>query len=194
VAAVGVGVSAGHASFVLVTELDAVGCGVSAGTAFLTLKTPLAAVGAGVSSGTASLSRARAISATGTGVGAGHALVGSTLQLSATGTGISAGIALPQVPGVLPLAATGVGVSAGTAALSYVAITRQLKYRWRLDDGSESGATWDAAENTIITVAKGTKRRWRVQLDNRGDPAGLAARVEYRRSDIADSWKKVPIS
>lgn len=58
----------------------------------------------------------------------------------------------------------------------------QSAYRWRNDDGSESGATWQAAENTGVSVNTLTNIRLRVQTNTGGgDPASEAVRLEYRK-------------
>lgn len=67
-------------------------------------------------------------------------------------------------------------------------------FRWRADDGSESGATWLAAENAQITITDGSKIRLRFggeeTVGNFGDLGG--ATVEYRIN--GGSWGTVPSS
>jgi hypothetical protein len=58
----------------------------------------------------------------------------------------------------------------------------QSAYRWRADDGSETTATWLAAENTSITRAKATNTRLRVQVDATGDLATTQYQLEYKLS------------
>jgi hypothetical protein len=43
---------------------------------------------------------------------------------------------------------------------------RQTNYRWRNDDGSETSATWKAAQNTPITINDTSTLRLRMELDN----------------------------
>jgi hypothetical protein len=55
----------------------------------------------------------------------------------------------------------------------------QSGFRFRHDDGSETGATWDAAENTNISAAAGTKRV-RAALKASGNPAAITPRWEWQ--------------
>lgn len=68
----------------------------------------------------------------------------------------------------------------GVAAASTL---EQEGYRWRNDDGSESAATWLAAQDTNITQPSETNTRLRVLLDTTGDPATTQYRLDYKRSD-----------
>lgn len=72
----------------------------------------------------------------------------------------------------------------------FVSIT-QSHYRWGLDDGTEAGHTFAAAEDTGITVATGLRRLLRVQLDETGGADDTAAyTLQYKRSDEgADQWR-----
>ncbi len=56
-------------------------------------------------------------------------------------------------------------------------------HRFRNDDGSESTATWKAAEDTNVTVPRDTKLRLRVQVDVTGDQG--SSPVEFRVRDPA---------
>lgn len=66
----------------------------------------------------------------------------------------------------------------------------QSRYRWRNDDGSESSATWAAAENAALTAPTLTPRRLRVQLDATGDPASKRFKLQYRK--VGDgTWRDI---
>lgn len=71
------------------------------------------------------------------------------------------------------------------------AMITQSAYRFGLDDGTESGHGWEAAENTPITVATGTRRLLRVQLNETGGADNTAAyTLQYKRSDEGDDqWR-----
>jgi hypothetical protein len=77
--------------------------------------------------------------------------------------------------------------SSGVAAL----IRTQYAFRWRYDDGSETTATWLAAENTNITRGKTTNTRLRIQVDTSGgDPPSEALKLQYRK--VGDTtWKDI---
>lgn len=66
----------------------------------------------------------------------------------------------------------------------------QTRYRWRNDDGSESGASWAAEESTELARAAGITSRLRVQVDASGDPPAQSLRLQYRK--LGDSqWFEV---
>lgn len=71
--------------------------------------------------------------------------------------------------------------------------TRDLEgYRWRNDDGSETSATWAAAQDTGVTAATGAPRRLRTIINATGDPASTQYRLQYRRQgDPATEWEDV---
>lgn len=66
----------------------------------------------------------------------------------------------------------------------------QARYRWRNDDGSESAATWAAAENTTLALPKNTPRRLRVQVQSTNDKPSASYKLQYRKSGDA-SWKDI---
>ena len=72
-----------------------------------------------------------------------------------------------------------------TAGIGGAAALAQSRFRWRLDDGSESGASWDGAENAALTAAPGT-RRLRAQVAATGDPVSSTFRLEYRKVGDTD--------
>jgi hypothetical protein len=69
----------------------------------------------------------------------------------------------------------------------------QLKYRWALDDAVEGAATWDAGEDTPISVSKGDRRRARIMVNATGNPSAFEGLLQFRRKDIADSWRDVEL-
>lgn len=70
------------------------------------------------------------------------------------------------------------------------ATLEQTHYRFRNDDGSETTATWAAAEDTPISLAKNTPVRLRVEIGATGDPANAAYKLQYRK--VGDStWRDI---
>lgn len=68
----------------------------------------------------------------------------------------------------------------------------QEGFRWRNDDGSESAATWAAAQDTNITEDKNITKRLRVLVNATGDPASTSFQLEVKKSTDPDSaYKKV---
>jgi hypothetical protein len=67
----------------------------------------------------------------------------------------------------------------------------QTHARWGLDDGTESGHTFAAAEDTPITAAAGLRRLLRVQLDETAGASDVGGKtVQYKRSDEGtDQWR-----
>jgi hypothetical protein len=66
----------------------------------------------------------------------------------------------------------------------------QEGFRFRNDDGSESAATWLAAQDTNITQPLNTNTRLRVLLDASGDPAAGTYQLEWQK--VSEGvWRKV---
>lgn len=66
----------------------------------------------------------------------------------------------------------------------------QSHFRWRNDDGSETTATWVAAEDTNVTIAALTPKRLRVEITATNDPASAAYKLQYRK--VGDTyWRDV---
>lgn len=66
----------------------------------------------------------------------------------------------------------------------------QKRFRWRNDDGSETTATWAAAEDADISVAALTPKRLRMQVAATGDPAAKAFKLQYRK--VGDlTWRDI---
>lgn len=69
-------------------------------------------------------------------------------------------------------------------------VLEQTHYRFRNDDGSETTATWAAAEDTPISLAKNTPVRLRVEIGATNDPASAAYKLQYRK--VGDStWRDI---
>jgi hypothetical protein len=69
----------------------------------------------------------------------------------------------------------------------------QEGFRFRNDDGSESAASWAAAQDTGITAAAGSARRLRMLTDNSGQGvSNQTVTLQYKRDDEASSeWRDV---
>lgn len=78
-----------------------------------------------------------------------------------------------------------------TSAGPSTPVLEQTRYRWGLDDGTETGHTFAAAENTAVTLAAGDTRLLRIQVDETaGVATGLRPVVQWRRSDEpATEWR-----
>jgi hypothetical protein len=73
----------------------------------------------------------------------------------------------------------------------------QEGYRWRDDDGSESGASWLQNQDTNHQMDHGSTDniRLRILTDYEGDPDAEAVQLEYKEAgDPASEWRKVPTS
>lgn len=66
----------------------------------------------------------------------------------------------------------------------------QEGYRWRADDGSETGATWLAAQDSNITRATSLATRLRMLIDASDDPPGTQYQLEYKLA-AASTYRKV---
>lgn len=69
----------------------------------------------------------------------------------------------------------------------------QSRFRWGVDDGSESAHTWEAAESTNISLAAGVSRLLRAQLDFSGDFASTAFTLRYQKNGTG-GYVAVPVS
>ena len=74
-------------------------------------------------------------------------------------------------------------------AYEFIPIT-QLRFRWRMDDGNEDGATWAQAESANITVPAGDVRRLRFLVDTSGDTASVTYQLEMKEANDA-TWRVV---
>ncbi|RYZ21201.1 MAG: hypothetical protein EOP49_47160, partial [Sphingobacteriales bacterium] len=74
-------------------------------------------------------------------------------------------------------------------AIIIVPFVNQTKYRWRNDDGSETAATWRAAENTAITLNDTSSvLRCRLELQNNsGSTHTVNESLEYS-SNAGATW------
>jgi hypothetical protein len=76
------------------------------------------------------------------------------------------------------------------ASVSY----EQEGFRFRKDDGSESAATWEAAQDTAISKGKSTNVRLRTTVVATGDPATAQVTLQYRKvGDAVTEWRDVPL-
>lgn len=74
-----------------------------------------------------------------------------------------------------------------------VATLDQYGFRGRNDDGSESTATWKAAQNTGFTITPDQDFRLRLGINASGDPASASYKAQYRKVGDA-SWRDVDTS
>jgi hypothetical protein len=90
--------------------------------------------------------------------------------------------------GVSPPVSWGAGpiLIGGLAA----ALLVQEGFRWYADNGSESGSTAQATQDTSITLAADTPTRLRVLIDATGNPPATLFKLQYRRVG-GSSWKDV---
>lgn len=71
-------------------------------------------------------------------------------------------------------------------------VLEQEGYRWRNDDGSETTATWKAAQDTTVTLPAGTVTRLRVIVNATGDPSSGQYKLEYRK--VGDTaWRNMDV-
>jgi len=63
----------------------------------------------------------------------------------------------------------------------------QEGFRWRNDNGSESTATWAAAQDVDVTKGKETTIRLRVLLDVTGIVTSEQFQLEFKKNGDADS-------
>lgn len=74
--------------------------------------------------------------------------------------------------------------------LSAVTAVEQEGYRWRNDDGTETTATWKAAQDTTVTLNPSDVARLRVIVNATNDPASANYKLQYRK--VGDpSWKNI---
>lgn len=71
-----------------------------------------------------------------------------------------------------------------------VATLDQEGFRWRNDDGSESSATWKAAQDTDVTLASNASARLRVLVNTTLDADAKTFELQYRKVG-ATGWNKV---
>ena len=73
-----------------------------------------------------------------------------------------------------------------------LASREQDSFRFEDDDGSESGSTFLAAQNTDITRSTESPFRVRVGMQATGDPPAESATLQYKEtSDAATEWRDV---
>ncbi|MBV9961012.1 MAG: T9SS type A sorting domain-containing protein, partial [Parafilimonas sp.] len=76
------------------------------------------------------------------------------------------------------------------------AFTTQGVWRWRNDDGSETAATWKAAQNTPITIhSKDSVIRLRIELYNNGSGGLLdGALFEDSSNEVGGHWDTIKLA
>jgi hypothetical protein len=68
----------------------------------------------------------------------------------------------------------------------------QEGFRWREDDGNESGASWLETQDTALSRAAGATTRLRVLVDTDGNTPTGQMKIQYKRDDEADSeWRDI---
>lgn len=71
----------------------------------------------------------------------------------------------------------------------------QVHYNWRNNNGSETGATAAANEDTATDTIAGTIMRLRLEINNAGDATSSAAfRLEYQANGTSSAWTQVATS
>jgi hypothetical protein len=70
------------------------------------------------------------------------------------------------------------------------ATVEQEGFRWRNDDGSETTATWAAAQDANLTAPLDTPKRLRVLVNATGDYPSSQYQLEYRIKTTG-TWRKV---
>jgi hypothetical protein len=69
----------------------------------------------------------------------------------------------------------------------------QEGFRWRDDDGDETGASWIELQDVQMTGPTGENRRLRVLLDANGNPVQIDPQLEYRVKGSGLPWRKVEL-
>lgn len=103
--------------------------------------------------------------------------------------------------GAAGTASYGIANHTGTVRMSGIVVeikgvmgsVEQEGYRWRDDDGSESGASWLASQDGNITRPSETTTRLRTLLNATDDPDSAQYQLEYKKS-TASTYTKVPLS
>lgn len=112
--------------------------------------------------------------------------IAGTVDLSSFGSGQ---LNLDQSDADPDQALIGYWAMAGNAAT----LTREQEgFRWRADDGSESAASWLAAQDTNVSRAADEITRLRMLTDVSGDAPAEGLKLQYRRQG-ATTWRDVPV-
>lgn len=121
--------------------------------------------------------------------GGGSGIVSCYRDTGSSGDGRQASIpAFPTIPNPTTLSQNTYQLS---IYLTYTAAAlTQSRFRFRNDDGSETTATWAAAEDADISVAALTAKRLRVQVAATGDPSAKSFKLQYRK--VGDgTWRDI---
>lgn len=135
------------------------------------------------------------VAATTTPPGSPWVLIGEEEDTSFTGHSSVSQVtsATSAVTATWSLSSSGGWAAVATAYKSAAATVEQEGFRWRADDGSESAASWLAAQDTNITRMADTPTRLRTLLNATGDPASFTPQLEYKLSSDS-TYIKVPTS
>lgn len=126
---------------------------------------------------------------------AGNRIVGDVLRLEIVGTtlqyflnGVSQGTRTDSDLSSGSAGVVGRGLTTGHRIDNWeggslvTAPVDQEGFRFRNDNGSESAATWLAAQDTNVTQPLSTNTRLRMLLNATGDPASFQGRLDYKKS------------
>lgn len=83
-------------------------------------------------------------------------------------------------------ASTGRTATSFNSAIDPMIDYYQEGFRWRNDDGDETGASWKETQDINTTIATGTNLRLRVLVDLTGDPGSEGMTLQYRKSGDSD--------
>lgn len=110
---------------------------------------------------------------------------GFTIFKMSTQAGVDGGV----MSWTITSAAWGHGAVAFLQAGGALALDQE-GYRWRNDDGSETTATWKAAQDTAASIAPDETTRLRMLVNATNDPASAQYKLQYRKVGDA-SWRDV---
>jgi len=189
----------------------AAGAGVGTLSAAGTIVVPAAATLSGVGGISATGEAGAFVSGAATlnGVGGIAANATNTYEAAVTlnGVGTINAVCAVSVPAAAALAGAGtlsavpditrnaVALLAGTGGISATALdVVQYGFRWRDDDGNETGASWLAGQNVQVSRAKLANTRLRVGINTTGNLASKQATLKYRKKGSGDPWEIVRVS
>ena len=111
-------------------------------------------------------------------------------QLNHPSAGTEAGIDYDLTGDTTPTAesdnSTGYVSFAVELKVAILSTLEQEGFQFRLDDGSESGATDEGAQDANMTSGKEVNRRIRFVIAASGDPDAQTFRLDYKRADDSD--------
>lgn len=83
-----------------------------------------------------------------------------------------------------------IGVDIVAAPATPPVTLEQEGFRFRNDDGTEATATWQAAQDTTVTLPPGQRVRLRLLVNAGGDPASSQYELQYRKVGAA-AWRNL---